>query len=140
MSSRWTRYLVGTGASGPPAAAGVDSGHMDLLAERYASAARAAQARAGSLRARLGEVARLLVERGARRIWLFGSLLPGGLPHQTSDVDLAVEGLPAAGLMRTLLDVEDLMEAEVDLVRLEEAGPGLRERILAEGQEIDVPH
>ena len=112
---------------------------MDVLAERHAAAARAAHERAGLLRARLGEVARLLGKRGARRIWLYGSLLPGRQPHGSSDVDLAVEGLPAAGLMRTLLDVEDLIEAEVDLVRLEEAGPSLVRRILAEGQEIDVP-
>jgi predicted nucleotidyltransferase len=111
---------------------------MDLLAERYTAAERAARLRAESLRAGLHSAARLLRARGARRVWLFGSLLPGGVPHADSDVDLAVEGLPAVGLMRTLLDLEALLGAEVDLVRLEEAGDGLRAQIAADGLEIDV--
>jgi predicted nucleotidyltransferase len=111
---------------------------MDLLAERFAAAERASQLRAELLRTRLSEAARLLRTRGARRIWLFGSMLPGGSPHPASDVDLAVEGLPPVGLMRTLLDLEALLGAEVDLVSLNEAGESLRARIVAEGLELDV--
>jgi predicted nucleotidyltransferase len=111
---------------------------MDLLAERYAAAERAAHLRAESLRTRLHLAAGLLRARGARHVWLFGSLLPGGVPHADSDVDLAVEGLAADGLMRTLVDLEALLGAEVDLVRLEEASERMRATIAADGIEIDV--
>jgi predicted nucleotidyltransferase len=62
----------------------------------------------------------------------------GGHPHGDSDVDLVVEGLPAAGLIRTLLEVEELFGVRVDLIRLEEAGDSLRARLLSEGEELYV--
>ncbi len=111
---------------------------MDLLAERIADEQRAARARADQLRGLVGDAARLLGRRGARRAWLFGSLAGDGAPHARTDVDLAAEGLPELGLIRTILELEDLLGAPVDLVRLEEASDGLRSRILAEGRELDV--
>ncbi len=112
---------------------------MDLLAERIAEMDRAAQARAERVRSRLASVALLLQQKGARRIWVFGSMASGGHPHGDSDVDLVVEGLPAAGLIRTLLEVEQVLGVEVDLIRLEEAGDSLRARIGREGEELYVP-
>lgn len=73
----------------------------DLLAERIAEMDRAAQVRAERVRSRLAFVARLMRQKGAQRIWVFGSMASGGHPHGDSDVDLVVEGLPAAGLIRT---------------------------------------
>ena len=108
---------------------------MDRLTERIAEMDRLAQERALLVRSRLASAVRLLRKKGASRIWLFGSLASGGHPHAASDVDLAVEGLPAQGLMRTLLEVEEILGVDVDLVRLEEASESLRSRIAKEGEE-----
>jgi len=112
---------------------------MDRLTERIAEMDRAAQARAERVRSRLASVACLLHQKGARRIWLFGSMASGGHPHGDSDVDLFVEGLPALGLIRTLLEVEQVLGVEVDLIRLEESSDSLRARIACEGEEQYVP-
>ncbi len=98
-----------------------------------------AQERAVEIRSRLAAAANLLRQKGARRIWLFGSLAAGGHPHSNSDVDLAVEGLPAVGLIRTLLELEEVLGVDVDLIRLEESSESLRARIASEGEEQIVP-
>ena len=90
--------------------------------------------RASRLRERLPEAVRRLRERGARRVWLFGSLAEGGV-RETSDVDLAVDGLPATGYFGVLADMMAVFGCSVDLVRLEAASDSLRERILTEGAE-----
>jgi predicted nucleotidyltransferase len=94
--------------------------------------------RAERIRSRLSEAARLLRQRGARRAWVFGSLAARRQPHADSDVDLAAEGLLAEGLMRTSLDVEQLLGSQVDLLRVEEAGESPRAQLAAEGEPIDV--
>jgi predicted nucleotidyltransferase len=86
------------------------------------------------LRALLPEAVRRLRQRGATRIWLFGSLAEGR-PRAASDVDLAVEGLPAVDYFAVLGDVMAVFGCSVDLVRLETASESLRDRILTEGQE-----
>jgi predicted nucleotidyltransferase len=91
--------------------------------------------RARRLRSRLPEAVRCLREiHGARRVWLFGSLARG-TPHASSDVDLAAEGVTAASYFAALADLMLIFGTAVDLVRTEQAGPTLRERILAEGEE-----
>ena len=85
-----------------------------------------------ALRSRLPEAVRLLRDRhGATRIVLFGSLAAGDT-HAGSDVDLAVEGLPADWYFSALANLLCLFSA-VDLVRLEEAPPTLARHIAAEG-------
>ena len=111
---------------------------MDRLTERIAESDRAAQARAEGVRARLSLVVSLLHRKGARGIWLFGSMSSGGHPLGDSDVDLVVEGLPVTGLIRTVLEVEEILGVEVDLIRIEEAGDSLRARVLSEGEELHV--
>ncbi len=108
---------------------------MDCLVERIAAMQRCARERAANVRLRLALATSVLRQKGARRVWLFGSLSRGGYPHGNSDVDLAVEGLPAENLMRTLLELEDALGAPVDLVRLEEASDSLVHRIHLEGEE-----
>jgi uncharacterized protein len=108
---------------------------MDCLVERIAAMQRRAQQRAADVRSRLALATSVLRQKGARRIWLFGSMSRGGYPHSNSDVDLAVEGLPAEDLMRTLLELEDTLGAPVDLIRLEEASDSLVHRIQLEGEE-----
>jgi predicted nucleotidyltransferase len=87
------------------------------------------------LRACLPRAARLLEARGARSVSVFGSLSRSG-SGSPSDVDLAVEGLPPREYFPALAELMSLFGAPVDLVRLEEAPPSLRERIAAEGERL----
>lgn len=94
----------------------------------------AGRERARRLRARMPEAVQHLRARGARRVWLFGSLADGSA-RATSDVDLAVEGLPGTGYFEVLGEMMRIFGCAVDLVRLETASDSLRERILTEGEE-----
>lgn len=96
---------------------------------------RAAEERAGRLRERFPTARQLLSTRGVNAAWVFGSLATGS-PSGTSDVDLAVEGLPTGQLFDALAELMALFETRVDLVRLEDAPESLRERVHAEGQRL----
>jgi predicted nucleotidyltransferase len=101
-----------------------------LVAERH----RRAAGRARRLRQGLPAAAQLLGEiYGARRVVLFGSLATGSV-SETSDVDLAVEGLPGPRYFAALSDLMALLACPVDLIRIEEAPESLRQRIAAEGE------
>jgi predicted nucleotidyltransferase len=103
---------------------------------REAQRAERAAHRAGRLMARLPNARRLLLdEYGASSVWLFGSLATGD-GREDSDVDLAVEGLSAASYFHALSDLMAIFGGAVDLVRLEEAPAGLRERILTDGRPL----
>ena len=98
-----------------------------LQAEAAAVAERTAAAR------QLAQVAaeRLLERwRDLQGIWLFGSLRDGrfGL---TSDVDLAVAGLPEDALLGSMALLEPLQDGGIviDLVRLEDLAPHWQQRI-----------
>jgi predicted nucleotidyltransferase len=98
-----------------------------LNAEAAAVAERAAEAR---------QLAQAAAERllehwpDLQGIWLFGSLHDGrfGL---TSDVDLAVAGLPDDALLSAMALLEPLQDGEIgiDLVRLEDLDPQHQRRI-----------
>ena len=75
-----------------------------------------------------------VVRLGARRVWVFGSLATGSMT-ETSDVDMAVQGLAPERYFEALAELMTVFGAPVDLVRIEEASESLRERILAEGRE-----
>lgn len=80
------------------------------------------------------EIRRVAGKRGARAVWLFGSLARGQAAP-TSDVDLLVEldsGATLLGLAAMRAEIEDLLEAPVDLVPLSSVDPGDRDRILTE--------
>lgn len=64
-----------------------------------------------------------------RRVWLFGSLAKGRRPDFRSDIDFAVEGLPAEAHCRTLSLLDGAVSLPADLVRWEDAGDVLREQI-----------
>lgn len=103
------------------------------FADRIARQERQGRVRAERLRDRARAAARWLVERhGVRRVWLFGSLA-WGEAHPGSDVDLLVEGLRLEGWSEACADVEEKVGTAVDLVRVEEATPGLPERVIREG-------
>jgi predicted nucleotidyltransferase len=100
------------------------------------------QERAARGRQRLAAIERLLPvaagilrERGAARVYAFGSVA-SGLTGPTSDLDLAVEGLPAERYFDALGALMRALPCDVDLVRLEEAPESLGERILAEGRAL----
>src|SRR3954468_23952588 len=92
-----------------------------------------ASQRANALRAKALEAAQLLRGFGATGVWLFGSLA-WGEPHQGSDVDLLVEGVPAANWPDAARAVERLLAgASVDAPRSEDSPRQLTDRVRAEG-------
>jgi predicted nucleotidyltransferase len=70
-----------------------------------------------------------LYAHGAERVWLFGSLARGRPQDERSDIDLAVEGLPAEVNLRLLSELDQLLLCPVDLVELERASPALRAQV-----------
>jgi uncharacterized protein len=70
---------------------------------------------------------------GVRRIWLFGSLAKGRAPDFRSDLDLAVEGLPADQHLRAWGRLDEVLQLPPDLVRWEEANETLRAEIIRWG-------
>lgn len=77
---------------------------------------------------------------GASRVYLFGSLLEDELVHKRSDIDLAVEGLKGRLYFKALRDLWRLLPegGELDLVVLEQAWPGLAQRVRSEGVLLDA--
>jgi predicted nucleotidyltransferase len=105
------------------------------LRERDARERTLADERARELGERLPAAAARLRSHGATRVWLFGSLAEQR-PRIDSDVDLAVEGLPASRYFAALTELAELCGTRVDLVRLETAPPSLRRRVLDLGVEL----
>lgn len=105
-----------------------DSGEMRTDLERgWCRAYKAAQ----SCARRLRDV------YGVHQVYLIGSMSNGqsGGFHAESDIDLAVEGLRPSCYFRALADLWRRLPAglELDLIPLEYAHPGLRERVPRDG-------
>src|SRR5262249_2268299 len=58
-------------------------------------------------------------DRGAARVWPFGSLAAGRPQDRRSDIDLAVEGLPQAMVDSALAAVEHASGCHVDVISLD---------------------
>lgn len=88
--------------------------------------------RTAALRMSARAAAEALIELGARRVWLFGSVTRNWT-HARSDIDLAVEGLEAHALFKAWEIAGRAVSpgVAVDLVRVEEASPRLRRQIEA---------
>lgn len=99
---------------------------------------RRTEARAAHLRSLVPALAKDLRALGATRVWVFGSLVWGGL-HPESDLDLAVLGLPPGRLIEAYDLLWQRVGVPVDLVALETCAPELRARILATGEEVSPP-
>ncbi len=70
---------------------------------------------------------------GVQQVWAFGSLVRDQLGER-SDIDLAVIGLAERDLCRAVGQLQALdPEFPIDVVRLEDASPPLRQRIEDEG-------
>ena len=92
--------------------------------------------RADSLRAKAREAAQLFRGFGATGVWLFGSLA-WGEPHQGSDVDLLVEGVPETSWPDAVGAVERLFTGtHVDALRSEDSPRQLVDRVGAEGMRL----
>ncbi len=111
-------------------------GAPDPLVDRIACKQRDARERSEGLRALVPEMTAVLRGRGARRVWLFGSLATGTPPHAGTDVDLCVEGLDDSSVADLTLTLEELARARVDLVRWEAASARLRSRVQRDGVEM----
>ena len=74
----------------------------------------------------------LIAKFGARRVILFGSLAGQTPWHESSDIDLAVEGLPEGTFLTAYSACRDLLPEglELDLVALEDVYPEMGSRIL----------
>jgi predicted nucleotidyltransferase len=102
--------------------------------ERHAEAKCAPSAEA---RLRLaGEAGRFLRERGAKRVWLFGSLARGQRQDWRSDLDLATEGLPPERYLECLGELLMRLPVSIDLVEIERAPAAIRDTILQQGIEL----
>ncbi|MDP6040927.1 MAG: nucleotidyltransferase domain-containing protein [Candidatus Latescibacteria bacterium] len=60
-----------------------------------------------------------------REVFIFGSATKGTLTD-SSDIDLAVSGLPPKVFFRTMGQVEDILRRPVDLIDLDEQTPFTR--------------
>lgn len=78
----------------------------------------------------------ILKKHSVKRIILFGSLSREGRFHRGSDIDLAVEGIPAKKFFRAAADLMMGLDWPVDLKPLEDVDAFFREKILAEGEVI----
>jgi predicted nucleotidyltransferase len=72
-------------------------------------------------------------EFGVERVYLFGSFAWGKVVRPDSDIDLAVEGLPAGKLIKADVRVSNATEYSVDLVRLDSLPSRLHNRVLKSG-------
>jgi predicted nucleotidyltransferase len=106
------------------------------LRHRDAQRRAAAETRAARLRVLLPSVVSgLKSDFGCTRVELFGSLATGDV-HAESDVDLYVEGLPAARQFEAMAFASARLGVQVDLVRAEDAPASLVERVRAEGYRL----
>jgi predicted nucleotidyltransferase len=105
-----------------------------FMARRERAREQAVRARVEEAQGALPALASLLATRfRARRVWLFGSLA-WGTPHERSDIDLAAEGVDPGVYLAALVALDEASPVPVQLVRIEEAPPALRERILESGR------
>lgn len=81
----------------------------------------------------------LTQEFGAKRVYLFGSLVREGKFSERSDIDLAVEGIESHRFFEAgaALDRACDYRYRIDLVDLATARAGVKELILTEGVLLD---
>jgi predicted nucleotidyltransferase len=109
----------------------IENWRRRFAAQEAESSALAAQARLA-----LNDAVTILKKHGAKRIILFGSLRQGERFHRGSDIDLAVEGIPAQAFFRAGADLLMALDWPVDLKPWEEVDDFFRKIILQKGEVI----
>ena len=107
-----------------------DFAGWDQRERRRRGLANAAVQHAGG---QLPAAARVCREHGATTCWVFGSLVWGGF-SPVSDVDLAVEGVPANAQTHLWSALERLFGRDVDRIDMGTAPARFAARIRAEGE------
>jgi uncharacterized protein len=75
----------------------------------------------------------LLEDYGARRVWLYGSVLQAWF-HEASDLDLAVEGVAPERVGEAWDCLQNVLDVPVDLVSLDDADESLRRKVIESGE------
>ncbi len=112
-------------------AGGVDlTSYVEGWRQRIAEEDAARSVRESRLRALAQAAVAPLLASGARRVVLFGSVAEG-TTTEASDIDLAVEGLPAEKLEEARARVAQVLQGRsaFDLVRVEDVGQAVRQAI-----------
>jgi len=94
--------------------------------------------RAAAIRDHAAEIRALVRRRRAANPRVFGSVLREE-DGEASDIDILVDALPGATLFdlgALQMDLEDLLEAPVDLLTPRDLAPAMRERILTNARAI----
>lgn len=110
--------------------------YLEAWRRGFAEAAANRRRAVTDARALAARCADILVKRfGARRVWLYGSLVCGDrFDPGHSDIDLAVEGL-RGDLFRAVVDLMDAARPfAVDVKELETASPELAEAVRSDGE------
>lgn len=132
MHGAQTEDPLSRAVSGPVPAAGFERLRARRERERAARAQKAA-----SLRARLLERGRPVIERyGVRRVVLFGSVRAGQSTDR-SDIDLLVLPLRADCYWSFRHDLEEAVEARVD-VYTQDDDPAFVDRMMERGETVFV--
>jgi predicted nucleotidyltransferase len=71
-----------------------------------------------------------LCNKAIRAVWLFGSAVKNRGMDWRSDLDFAVSGLLPGEEYSTWAQLDEILDHQVDLVRLEDASPLLRAEIM----------
>ncbi len=114
----------------------VSPAQRQIWQQRRQEAIASAEARERAAQRLAPEAAALLRASwpGLEGIWLFGSVAEG-LTHSSSDIDLAVAGLPPEALLTATAELDSLAASRhdpaipIDLVRLESLPPHWQQRI-----------
>ena len=77
------------------------------------------------LKTRISEAAEALKAAGAQEVYLFGSTANGDV-HESSDVDMAVTGLPPEKFYKAMSIARRILRKPLDLVDLDESNPFTR--------------
>jgi predicted nucleotidyltransferase len=110
--------------------------YLEGWRRRFAAQEAESRALAEQARSALPRATDILKKYGAKRVILFGSLCRAGRFHRRSDIDLAVEGIPAQDFFRAGADLMMALDWPVDLKPLEEIDEFFRELILQKGEVI----
>ena len=113
---------------------------MDSFTARIATDLEHARVRAERLRDAAPALARKLVERGATRVVLIGSLARGDRAHAETDIDFVVWGLTMSDAYELGGELGAAVQAMVDIIPAELMGPRLERAVQREGIDLTSRH